>query len=993
MKKFILMIGIFAMALLCANPCQAVTIPKGVGVNIHFTGAPARDLDLIKNAGFNQARTDLKWDRVERTRGQYNWTEYDQLIDGLLARGITPYMILDYNNPVYGAGGMDGIHTSEQRTGFTNFAKAAAARYKGKTIIFEIWNEPNLGSIFWRPTENVGEYMALIKSVYPAMKAADPNCIVVGPGVAFIANTFDYLKQCMSQGLLNYVDGLSVHPYKNEAPEAGTVDYLYTELRNILGSHGKRDFPILGGEFGFSTSWSNVQNEKNQAEFLARQLVMHDYYNVVSSIVYDFRNDGTDPNNAEHNFGIIRNDYSIKPAYTAIQTQRQNLAGLTYSKRVTTSDASVRLYEYTSASGRTMAAWTTSGTKSATIYGKSVTLTTMPIYVKETTTTPPPPPPPEDPPAPPPTDPPAPPPTSSNTIPAGVGVNIHFTGAPARDLDLIKNAGFNMVRTDLKWDQVESTKGQYVWTQYDQLIDGLLARGITPYMILDYNNTLYGAGSGMAGITTSTQIQGFTNFAKAAAARYKGKKIIFEIWNEPNLDIFWTTGPNSTQYMNLVKSVVPAMKAADPNCIVVGPGVAFIANTFEFLHGCCVQGLLDYVDGLSVHPYKNANPEEGTIDYLYNSVKGIVRDYGHPDMPILGGEFGFSTSWSNVGDEQNQAEFLARQLVMHDFYNVPVSIVYDFRNDGTDPNNAEHNFGVIRNDYSIKPAYNAIKAQREALAGMTFSSKLSSNTGDYLYEYTGPSGKLVAAWTTGSPHSVTVYGKSVQITQMPTYVKETTTTPPPPPPPPPTATAPVINSIKLNFNKTLGQYVVVVNWADNAANETGFEVFRSIGDTNNFQRVKTIAALTGTNQTITYRNNIGATPTTGTYYYKIVVKFADSTTQTSNTKSVEVKLLTPPPVATVPAVPANITGSAVEDISNNNVVILKWTDAATDEDGFNIYCSNSASAAFSKIGTISKDKTTVVHPVSAIGTYSYKVKSFNQAGESTEPPVTTVTIN
>ena len=573
-----------------------------------------------------------------------------------------------------------------------------------------------------------------------------------------------------------------------------------------------------------------------------------------------------------------------------------------------------------------------------------------------------------------------------NPIPAGVGVNFHFTGAPAKDLDMIKAAGFNMARTDLKWDRVEKTKGQYIWTEYDQLIDGLIARGITPYMILDYNNSLYGAPV-MNGISSDAQRQGYTNFAKAAAARYKGKSIIWEIWNEPNMGMFWGPVDNAADYVKLVKSAVPAMKAADPNCIVVGPAVAFIANTFDYIKACAAQGLFNYIDGLSLHPYKNAAPESGDIQYLYSAVRDILNQYGKSNLPILGGEFGFSTAWSNIGSEQTQAEYLVRQLVLHDQLNIPVSIVYDFRNDGTDPNNVEHNFGTIRNDYSIKPAYTAIQKLRSELAGYNYSSKLSSNSGDYIFEYTSDAEKKVAAWTTGSNHNATIYGNSVELTRMPVYVSNGATPPVDPPTPPPSSdpATPVINKINMDVSQLTGDYYAVINFADNSNTETGFDLYQSVNNANSFQFKETAQGVDGKGiATVKYK--IGQSPTSGTYYYKLVAKFSDGYKLTSNTMSAEVNVTPPvepptPPPSSDPATPViNKINMAVRASNDVYYAVINFTDKSNTETGFDLYQSigNTNSFRFKKTaqGVDGKGIATVKYKIGqspTSGTYYYKL--------------------
>ncbi len=76
-------------------------------------------------------------------------------------------------------------------------------------------------------------------------------------------------------------------------------------------------------------------------------------------------------------------------------------------------------------------------------------------------------------------------------LPAGVGVNIHFVRGQTRDLDLIAAAGFKFIRMDFAWDSIETKKGEYDWSAYDELTRNLEQRGISAIYILDYSNPLY----------------------------------------------------------------------------------------------------------------------------------------------------------------------------------------------------------------------------------------------------------------------------------------------------------------------------------------------------------------------------------------------------------------------------------------------------------------------------------------------------------------------
>jgi len=76
-------------------------------------------------------------------------------------------------------------------------------------------------------------------------------------------------------------------------------------------------------------------------------------------------------------------------------------------------------------------------------------------------------------------------------LPAGVGVNIHFTTGHERDLDLIAAVGFRFIRMDFHWAGIEREKGVYDWSAYELLTANLEKRGLRALFILDYSNPLY----------------------------------------------------------------------------------------------------------------------------------------------------------------------------------------------------------------------------------------------------------------------------------------------------------------------------------------------------------------------------------------------------------------------------------------------------------------------------------------------------------------------
>ncbi len=348
----------------------------------------------------------------------------------------------------------------------------------------------------------------------------------------------------------------------------------------------------------------------------------------------------------------------------------------------------------------------------------------------------------------------------SPTVPDGLGVNIHFTGAPAKDLDMLAAAGFRFIRMDFPWAGVEREKGVYDFAPYDELTAALAARGIRPLYILDYGNKLYESANS---VVTEPGRQAFARFAAAAAAHFKGQGIIWELWNEPNGGNFWTN-PDPKAYMALAKVVFPAIRAADPGAVCIGPATSGLPQ--DYLRECFRLGLLDLVDAVSVHPYRNTPPETAAADLL--RLRALICRYApaKADMPLISGEWGYSSVWDRF-DPELQGRYLPRQLLSNLSVGIPLSIWYDWHDDGPDPKESEHHFGTVTLDYQPKPAYEAMRTLTQALRGRLFSKRLESQPDDYLLLFWPP--YTLAAWTTGPAHAVQVGDRRLMLTEMPQY--------------------------------------------------------------------------------------------------------------------------------------------------------------------------------------------------------------------------------
>ena len=343
------------------SPLESPLLPDGLGVNIHFTDPKPGEMEMLAAGGFRWVRMDLSWGRTERVKGEYDFSHYDNLMEALKPHGIRALLILDYSNKYYDQG--LSPCSDEGRQAFARWAAAAAAHFRGRGVLWEMYNEPNIK--FWKPAPKVDDYVKLALEVGHALRQAAPDELYIGPATSQIDLRF--LEECFNAGLLEHWSAVSVHPYRFTGPETAAAEYA--ALRRLIQQYapqGKR-VPILSGEWGYSSVRKGI-DDTVQGRYLPRQWLTNVSNDVPLSIWYDWHDDGADPEEKEHHFGTVRYPYRAgqspvyepKPAYLAAQTLTRCLAGFRFSKRLHVGRADDYVLLFHNGANVRLAAWTTS---------------------------------------------------------------------------------------------------------------------------------------------------------------------------------------------------------------------------------------------------------------------------------------------------------------------------------------------------------------------------------------------------------------------------------------------------------------------------------------------------------------------------------------------------------------------------------------------------------------------------------------------------------
>lgn len=350
------LVGAFVVALLAA--CSGVSSPTGVtpSIRVTATGDPTlpatpgispgyrildlddatlgRQLDLQVTSGSRWLRVDLNWSAIEETEGVDDWSAPDRVVGAARARGLDVIALPTYA-PAWGtrpSTARDAGAPVPER--FAAFVARAVARYRPQGVTtWEIWNEPNVKS-FWGAAPDAAGYAALLRQAAAAVRSVDPAATVLSGGLAPVRdsryNTVSALlfaRQVLAAGGLAVVDGLAVHPYSYQLPAsrqgAGTPGglALLPALRAMLTDAGLDRTRVWVTEYGAPTGTSpRAVTPQQQAAIIRDGFATARRYPWTGPfLVYADRDAGTDSQNAEDNFGLVRFDFTPKPALAAFR--------------------------------------------------------------------------------------------------------------------------------------------------------------------------------------------------------------------------------------------------------------------------------------------------------------------------------------------------------------------------------------------------------------------------------------------------------------------------------------------------------------------------------------------------------------------------------------------------------------------------------------------------------------------------------------------------
>ena len=153
-------------------------------------------------------------------------------------------------------------------------------------------------------------------------------------------------------------------------------------------------------------------------------------------------------------------------------------------------------------------------------------------------------------------------------------------------LDQQHSVGVRLLRQVFNWAEIETSPGHYDFRLYDILVRDAAAKGIGVLPVLHDPPPFY-RRSNERMWCPPRNLSTMADYARAAVRRYGPGGSLWrenpgtpahpirswQIWNEPNLAVYWCKRPNAREYASMLRVVGSAIKSEDPGAEIVTAGL------------------------------------------------------------------------------------------------------------------------------------------------------------------------------------------------------------------------------------------------------------------------------------------------------------------------------------------------------------------------------------------------------------------------------------
>lgn len=329
--------------------------------------------------------------------------------------------------------------------------------------------------------------------------------------------------------------------------------------------------------------------------------------------------------------------------------------------------------------------------------------------------------------------------------------------------DVTQNLGLNWIKQQVRWEYYEPEPGEFQWGPLRRSIRSAQEKGANlmlsvvtaPEWALDPTISYNGKHG------PPVDYQDFINFLTELVSKFGDDIDAIEIWNEQNLDREWlsTRGLNAQDYVNLLRRSYEAIKAINPNIIVISgalspsggwtepDGTISAIDDFAYMDALIAAGMLDYADCVGAHhngynigpdvtwdnvpndpnatfrgPFDNPHHSwslRSTLETYASKIalaggdqKLCITEFGWASTEDLSGyPAGFEFANDNTLEEQARWTIQALDMMNSEWDFVWLAFIWNLNygpQAGWDPTNDNVPYSIIGPEFNHRPVYSSI---------------------------------------------------------------------------------------------------------------------------------------------------------------------------------------------------------------------------------------------------------------------------------------------
>lgn len=280
----------------------------------------------------------------------------------------------------------------------------------------------------------------------------------------------------------------------------------------------------------------------------------------------------------------------------------------------------------------------------------------------------------------------------------------------ADEYAVLNELGARLTRIPIYWGQLEPEPGTWHFSQSDAFLDAADKYGVKVVAALGFDNNAVersplGKQRGAYFAPEDTPL--FLEYVGRTVERYKDRVYAWEIWNEPDLPLFWTG--TMDEFYVIARETAETIREVHPEARIIGTAMTSLLGLYSTpgIEGLHKTGALGRVDHPAMHTYVS---DSRAFYNEFRRVQNAAKKYNHPGsvwITELGAPDGGVYPWSVATGQR--AEYVMKAYTIATCMGIEKLFWHCYMDATTetkrrDPLNSEHFFGLVEPGGQRKPA-------------------------------------------------------------------------------------------------------------------------------------------------------------------------------------------------------------------------------------------------------------------------------------------------